>query len=48
MTGCKKIEGVTSVTIDPMDQRMTLRYDPKVTTRARVVAAVQAVVDSVE
>jgi copper chaperone CopZ len=48
VTGCRKIEGVTSVTIDPLDQRLTLRYDPKVTTRERVVAAVQVVVDSVE
>jgi hypothetical protein len=32
----------------PLDRRLTLRFDPRVTTADRVTAAVQAVVDSVE
>lgn len=32
----------------PMDRQLTLRFDPRVTTRERVTAALQVVLDSVE
>jgi hypothetical protein len=31
-----------------LDRKLTLRFDPRVTSAARVTAAVQAVVDSIE
>jgi hypothetical protein len=48
VSGCRKIEGVIGVTMTQMDRRLTLRFDPRVTTRERVTAAVQVVVDSVQ
>ena len=36
------------VSLDPMDRQLTLRFDPRVTTRERVTAALQVVLDSVE
>ena len=37
-----------SVGMEPMDRRLILRFDPRVTTADRVTAAVQAVVDRIE
>jgi hypothetical protein len=34
--------------MEAIDRKLTLRFDPRVTTAERVTAAVQAVVDSVE
>jgi hypothetical protein len=48
VTGARKIDGVVGVTMEAMDRRLVLRFDPRVTTPDRVTAAVQAVVDSVE
>jgi hypothetical protein len=48
VTGARKIDGVVGVTMEAMDRRLVLRFDPRVTTADRVTAAVQAVVDSVE
>jgi hypothetical protein len=48
VTGSRRIEGVVQVSMVPLDRRLTLRFDPHVTTADRVTAAVQAVVDSVE
>ena len=36
------------VSMVPLDRKLTLRFDPRVTNAARVTAAVQAVVDSIE
>jgi hypothetical protein len=48
VTGARKIDGVVGVTMEAMDRRLVLRFDPRVTTADRVTAAVLAVVDSVE
>jgi len=48
VTDCRKIEGVVSVSMVALDRKLTLRFDPRVTNAARVTAAVQAVVDSIE
>jgi hypothetical protein len=48
VTGSRKIEGVVGVSMEPMDRRLILRFDPRVTTADRVTAAVQVVVDSIE
>jgi len=45
--GCRKIPGVTDVSVDLAARTMTLRFDTAVTTRARVVAAVETVVGSI-
>jgi hypothetical protein len=48
VTGSKKIDGVVEVSMEPLDRVLTLRFDPRVTTRERVTAALQVVLDSVE
>jgi hypothetical protein len=48
VTECKKIDGVVEVSMVPLDRVLTLRFDPRVTTRERVTAALQVVLDSVE
>ena len=48
VTESRKIEGVVGVSIEAMDRRLILRFDPRVTTADRVTAAVMAVVDSIE
>jgi hypothetical protein len=48
VTGARKIDGVVAVSMEAMDRRLVLRFDPRVTTADRVTAAVQAVVDSIE
>jgi len=47
VTGCKEIAGVTSVKIDPASNKLIVRFDPTRTTRERVLAAVETVVDNV-
>jgi len=46
-TSCQQIEGVASVEADRRAKLITLRFDPSLTTRARVVAAVDDVVASI-
>jgi hypothetical protein len=48
VTGCKKIDGVIDVTVTAYENQLKVRFDRRVTTRARVTAAVQKVVDSIE
>ncbi|HEY6201936.1 MAG TPA: hypothetical protein VI056_02730 [Candidatus Limnocylindria bacterium] len=48
MTGSRKIDGVVGVSVEAMDRRLIVRFDPRATTADRVTAAVMAVVDSVE
>jgi hypothetical protein len=48
VAGCKKIEGVVNVRVEPMNGQLLVRFDPRVTTREQVIVAVQAVVDRVE
>jgi len=48
VAGCKKIDGVVEVTVTPYENQLKVRFDRRVTTRERVTAAVQKVVDSVE
>jgi hypothetical protein len=48
VAGCRKIEGVVQVSIEPVSGQLKVRFDPRVTTRERVIVAVQAVVDRVE
>jgi hypothetical protein len=48
VTACKEIEGVVDVSMAAMDRQLTLRFDPRVTTRERVTAALQVVLDSVD
>jgi len=48
VTGCREIEGVVDVSMEPMDRKLTLRFDPRATTRERVTAALQVVLDSVD
>ena len=48
VTGSKKIDGVVDVSMTPFDRELTLRFDRRVTTRERVTAALQVVLDSVE
>ena len=47
VAGCRQIEGVASVEADRRAKLITLRFDPSLTTRERVVAAVDDVVASI-
>ena len=47
LAGCRKIEGVGSVEADRRARLITLRFDPSLTTRARILAAVDDVVASI-
>jgi copper chaperone CopZ len=47
VAGCRQIEGVVSVEADRREKLITLHFDPSVTTRARVLAAVDDVVASI-
>jgi copper chaperone CopZ len=47
LAGCRHIEGVASVEADRRERLITLHFDPSVTTRARVLAAVDDVVASI-
>ena len=44
--GCRQIEGVASVDVDRKERLMTIHFDSSVTTRDRVLAAVDTVVAS--
>ena len=44
---CRKIPGVTEVSVDLAARTMTLRFDGAVTNKERVVAAVETVVGSI-
>ena len=45
--GCRKIPGVTEVSVDLAARTMTLRFDGAVTNKERVVAAVETDVGSI-
>jgi copper chaperone CopZ len=47
LAGCKRIEGVASVQADRKEKTITLHFDSSLTTRERVVAAVDDVVASI-
>ena len=47
ISGCRHIEGVVSVEASRKDKLLTLRFDSSVTTRARVLAAVDDVVATI-
>ncbi len=48
VAGCKQIPGILSVEADRSSARLTVRYDPAVTSEAAVLKAVQKVVDSID
>ena len=45
--GCREIEGVASVDVDLKEKLITLHFDSSLTTRARVLAAVDDVVATI-
>ena len=47
LAGCREIEGVASVEADRRARLITVHFDPAVTTRARILAAVDDVVASI-
>ena len=47
LSGCRDIYGVTAIEVDRKDKLMTLHFVPAVTTRDRVLAAVDSVVASI-
>ena len=47
LAGCRQIEGVASVAVDRRERLITLYFDSSVTTRERVVAAVDDVVSTI-
>jgi len=47
VAGCRRIEGVASVEADRRGKTITLHFDSSVTTRERVLAAVDDVVASI-
>ena len=47
LSACRDIYGVTAVEVDRKDKLMTLHFAPAVTTRDRVLAAVDSVVASI-
>ena len=47
LSGCRDIYGVTAVDVDRKDKLMTLRFVSSVTTRDRVLAAVDRVVATI-
>jgi copper chaperone CopZ len=47
IAGCRQIEGVAAIEVDRKERRMTLRFDSSLTTRDRVMAAVDDVVASI-
>ena len=47
LAGCRQIEGVASVEADRRIRLITLHFDSSVTTRARILAAVDDVVASI-
>jgi copper chaperone CopZ len=47
LAGCRQIEGVASVAVDRKERLITLHFDPSLTSRARVLAAVDDVVATI-
>ena len=47
LAGCRQIEGVASVAVDRRERLITLYFDSAVTTRDRVLAAVDDVVATI-
>ena len=47
VAGCRQIEGVASVEADRRERLITLHFDSSLTTRARILAAVDDVVASI-
>ena len=47
LAGCRQIEGVASVEVDRREKLITLHFDSSLTTRARVLAAVDDVVATI-
>jgi copper chaperone CopZ len=47
IAGCRDIEGVVSVDVNRKEKLITLRFDSSLTTRDRVLAAVDEVVASI-
>ena len=47
IAGCRQIEGVASVQVDRRAKLITLRFDSSLTTRTRILAAVDDVVASI-
>lgn len=47
ISGCRHIEGVVSVEANRGEKLLTLHFDSSVTTRARVLAAVDEVVATI-
>jgi copper chaperone CopZ len=47
IAGCRQIEGVASIEVDRKERHMTLRFDSSLTTRDRILAAVDDVVASI-
>jgi copper chaperone CopZ len=47
LAGCRQIDGVASVAVDRRERLITLYFDSSLTTRERVVAAVDDVVATI-
>ena len=47
LAGCRQIDGVALVEADRRARLITVHFDPSVTTRARILAAVDDVVASI-
>jgi copper chaperone CopZ len=47
VAGCRSIEGVVSIDVDRKEKLITLHFDSSLTTRARVLAAVDEVVATI-
>jgi copper chaperone CopZ len=47
IAGCREIDGVASVQVDRRERLITIHFDSSLTTRARVVAAVEDLVATI-
>jgi copper chaperone CopZ len=47
VAGCRRIEGVASIDVDRKEKLITLHFDSSLTTRERILAAVDDVVSSI-
>ncbi len=47
IAGCRQIDGVASVAVDRRERLITIHFDSSLTTRARVVAAVEDLVATI-
>lgn len=47
IAGCRRIEGVASIDVDRKEKLITLHFDSSVTTKARILAAIDDVVASI-